>query len=361
MAPDLTAFEITRFQPAHAQISSQMRREILSGSLSAGSRLPTLQQLSSMWGVSPATVNAALTPLAREGLIVRMRKLGTFVAEKKTKLRRAGIYYGGNFGQNPGFLFLGLLHKELCAELSQREIDVRVWIDPRPDARQTTPYGPLLQAIDGGEIDCLIGPLINQVDAPGVTSLPIPSVFYTGVKITNKAQFDWRQFLQLGLDHLKQQGCRSVGLVSSVQVEDPAQGREPFFDHFVELAAARGLSFRNEWVQGPENWVPEAEMEQFGYDHVRKIWKLAKRPEGLIVYPDVSVRGVILALTELGISVPKDVRLVLHRNEGIDFPCPFPAFRPTSKAADLARALLAQIDIQLAGGSVQPIYVPHYL
>ena len=361
MAPDITNFEITKFQSAHGQIARQMRREILSGGLPAGSRIPTLQQLAVLWGVSPATVNAALTPLAQEGLLVRKRKLGTFVAEKSKKLRRAGIYYGGNFGQNPGFLFLGLLHKELCAELSQREIDVRVWVDPRPVALQTTPYGPLLEAVENREVDCLIGPLLNDVDVLGVTSLPLPSAFYTGSKIPNKAQFDWRQFLQLSLDHLRQQGCHSVGLVSSVEVEDPARGREPFFNYFVELAAERGLVFRNEWVQGPEHWVPEAEMERFGYDHVRKIWEQPQKPDGLIVYPDVSVRGVILALTELGVSVPRDVCLVLHRNEGIDFPCPFPAFRPTSKAVDLARALLAQIDIQSAGGSVQPTYVPHYL
>ena len=361
MITDLANFEVSKYQSAHAQIERQMRREILSGGLPAGTRLPTLQQLSATWGVSAATVNAALTPLAQEGLLIRKRKLGTFVAEKSKKLRRAGIYYGGNFGGGAGFLFLGLLHKALCAELAQRDIDARVWVDSRPVAQQAELYEPLLEAVEGGEVDCIIGPMVNRYDLSALKKLRLPSAFYTGSTIPNKAQFDWRQFLRLSLDHLQSQGCSTVGLISSVEVEDLAQGREPFFGHFVEMAAERRLTFRNEWVQGPKSWVPEADMEQFGYDHVHRIWAQAERPDGLIVYPDVSVRGVILGLMELGVKVPGDVCLVLHRNEGIDFPCPFPACRPTSKAADLAQALLTQIDRQIDGESVQPIYVPHYL
>jgi hypothetical protein len=361
MSTDLASFQVSKYQSAHAQIERQMRREILSGGLPPGTRLPTLQELSETWGVSAATVNTALIPLAKEGLLVRRRKLGTFVAEKSKKLRRAGIYYGGNFGESGGFLFLGLLHKALCADLAQREIEARILIDSRPVAQQAELYEPLLEAIEEGQIDCIIGPMLNRYDILALKKVSLPSAFYTGLTIPNKAQFDWRQFLHLSLDQLQAQGCRSVGLISSVEIEDLAQGREPFFSHFIELAHERGLNIRNEWVKGPESWLPEADMEQFGYDQVRRILEQSERPGGLVVYPDVSVRGVILGLIQLGVNVPTDLRLVLHRNQGIDFPCPFPACRPTSRATDLAGALLTQIDRQINGEPVKAIYVPHYI
>ena len=56
-------------------------RELASG-LAAGDRLPSISDLERQYGVSTTTVEAALKTLTRDGVIVRRRGSGTFVAEQ---------------------------------------------------------------------------------------------------------------------------------------------------------------------------------------------------------------------------------------------------------------------------------------
>ncbi|GBD09675.1 putative HTH-type transcriptional regulator YurK [Candidatus Thermoflexus japonica] len=66
--------------PIHEQLKEILRAEILEGHLRPGDRLPTEAELCARYGVSRAPVRQALEDLAREGLIVRQRGRGTFVA-----------------------------------------------------------------------------------------------------------------------------------------------------------------------------------------------------------------------------------------------------------------------------------------
>ncbi len=66
------------------QLAAQMRARIAAGRLAPGTRLPTLDELERELQVGQGTVRRALELLAREGVIEKRRKLGTFVAEAPT-------------------------------------------------------------------------------------------------------------------------------------------------------------------------------------------------------------------------------------------------------------------------------------
>ncbi len=78
---------ITRKIPLYYQLENILREKIMSGEFAAGSRLPTEAELIRIYGVGRITVRQALTGLAREGLIDRKRRRGTFVTERKTGRR----------------------------------------------------------------------------------------------------------------------------------------------------------------------------------------------------------------------------------------------------------------------------------
>ncbi len=61
---------VTPIAPAYAQIAAQLRDAIVSGTITAGVRLPTEIELASQFGVSRPTVREALRVLAAEGLVV---------------------------------------------------------------------------------------------------------------------------------------------------------------------------------------------------------------------------------------------------------------------------------------------------
>ena len=67
--------------PLYVRIESLIRNRILNGQLEPGEKLPTEGELIKQFGVSQITIRNALSNLEREGLIVRNRAKGTFVAE----------------------------------------------------------------------------------------------------------------------------------------------------------------------------------------------------------------------------------------------------------------------------------------
>lgn len=68
--------------PKHVQVREEIRKKIESGELAPGMRLPTETELLKILTASDTTVVRALNELVREGLIVRRRGSGTFVAER---------------------------------------------------------------------------------------------------------------------------------------------------------------------------------------------------------------------------------------------------------------------------------------
>jgi GntR family transcriptional regulator len=65
----------------YVQIATLMRQRITTGAWQAGTRLPTLSDLSQEFGVAVVTVRQALSILEDEGLVWRRQGKGSFVAE----------------------------------------------------------------------------------------------------------------------------------------------------------------------------------------------------------------------------------------------------------------------------------------
>jgi GntR family transcriptional regulator len=66
--------------PLYARVEFLVRNRIVNGQLQPGDKLPTEEDLVKQFGVSQITIRAALSNLERDGLIVRNRAKGTFVA-----------------------------------------------------------------------------------------------------------------------------------------------------------------------------------------------------------------------------------------------------------------------------------------
>lgn len=83
--PELT-IDSTSPIPLYYQICEQFRILIQTGKLKPGDKLPTEAELRDQFGISRMTVRQALSELVREGLIVRKRAKGTFVAQSRREV-----------------------------------------------------------------------------------------------------------------------------------------------------------------------------------------------------------------------------------------------------------------------------------
>lgn len=75
--------------PIYRQLMDQIRQAVARGRLRAGTRLPSVRQLSREIVVNPNTVARAYTELERDGILNTRQGLGVFVAEPQAELSAA--------------------------------------------------------------------------------------------------------------------------------------------------------------------------------------------------------------------------------------------------------------------------------
>ena len=73
------------YKPVYLQIVEEMKRKIVSGSLSPGEKLPSIRDVALEFKVNPNTVQRSFRELEINQLIETRRGIGSFVAED-TKL-----------------------------------------------------------------------------------------------------------------------------------------------------------------------------------------------------------------------------------------------------------------------------------
>lgn len=81
--------------PIYLQIAEEIRTQVLDGSLPEGARLTSTTEYATRYRINPATANKAVTLLVDEGLVVKQRGIGMFVAEgaqAKLRSRRRSSY-----------------------------------------------------------------------------------------------------------------------------------------------------------------------------------------------------------------------------------------------------------------------------
>jgi GntR family transcriptional regulator len=76
------------------KVAEQLRGMVLRGELAPSAQLPTEPELSRALNVSRATLRAALDSLAREGVVVRRRGVGTFVAAEPLAANNLNLNWG---------------------------------------------------------------------------------------------------------------------------------------------------------------------------------------------------------------------------------------------------------------------------
>jgi len=353
---------------AREQIRDHVREIILSGQMKPGDRIPSTADLARQWATHVPTVHAALSGLVKEGLLDRYPGKGTYVAERTRALTCVGIYYGEDIWTKRVSAFLLSLHAALKEQLTRMGIQTDVWIDTRSSAEQTDAWLPLERAATQHRIQAVIATCVDWPHMKWLDRLAVPVSYLSTANVANKVTFDQRQLAELSLRRLAEQGCRSVGLISGVPSNVLDADGSPndityFLRTFLHVAGELGLTIRDSWMRLAEHehalrGVPRA---QYGYRQFRALWDQPEHPDGLLVDEDAVAAGALMALVELGVRVPEELKLVLHKNEGVDLLCPVPATFAVSDETQLAGALIEQVQKQFRGERCEPIRLPYRL
>lgn len=335
---------------AHRQITSQLRELILSGQLKIGTKLPGIRELAQSIGINYFTVQEALTPLERDGLIERRPRHGTVVLRNTPALTTVGVYFGANILRS-GSGFYPFLYDILFTKLEAEGTQVRLFIDNRRHAQQAGPCPYLQKAIQNYEIQGVIAVMLMPEHLEWLPNLPVPVSLLTSVHMPKSVKGNDQQFVRESLRHLATRGCKTVGMIPN-----PWFHSKEYQMICKEEAAAAGVHI----IEGKERTALDfyPTPVEYGYRSFMNRWQTEEKPDGLLVYPDSYVPGVLTAILELRLSIPQDLKLLFYRNREIPLHCTVPVDWSVISISAFADSMIQQLKEQLTGKTSGEISLP---
>ncbi|MCP1336296.1 GntR family transcriptional regulator [Futiania mangrovi] len=166
---------------AYGRLAAEFWSKISSGEWPAGTRLPTVAQLSKLYGVAPVTVRGALHLLVAQGLVHSRQGRGTFVLDRQGASRDASDALGESYFES------WIVGPQEAVKVLDRNEGVAVPPELADGAPAADSYVHLRRLHMGGEVPvCLVD---FYIAADAYRSLPpgIDDQFKVGLLLMTKA------------------------------------------------------------------------------------------------------------------------------------------------------------------------------
>ncbi|WFA09069.1 GntR family transcriptional regulator [Tissierella sp. Yu-01] len=108
--------------PIYVQIVDYLKRQIISGILKEGDKLPSVREIATELKVNPNTVQRSYQELERENLVFTQRGMGTFVTEDKKVIKELKKNLANNVLNNfiDDMKALGFSSKDIVELINER-------------------------------------------------------------------------------------------------------------------------------------------------------------------------------------------------------------------------------------------------
>ena len=331
--------------PKYQQVYAALRREIQSGRLKRGDRLPSEADLGRTFGASRITVGRAVRDLQAAGLVERRAGSGTYVRSPQSPRALSFGLLIPDLGETEIFepICQGMMASPLARE------HALVWGSPTGDgdSREDRAWQLCRQYIDRGVSGVFFAPLelsaakddVNQRIARALDEARIPVVLldrtvvpYPGRGHHDLVGIDNRRAGYVITEHLLRLGSRRIAFIGLPNAAATVDAREAGYR---EALYTWNAPVERPLVHRVDPADPAA-VRQF-MEH--------QRPEAFVCANDRTAARLIPTLLRLGLTVPGDVRVV-----GIDdleyaklLPVPLTTLRqPTRQIGDAALAAMLE-------------------
>jgi DNA-binding LacI/PurR family transcriptional regulator len=193
-----------------------------------------------------------------------------------------------------------------------------------------------------GVLAVATAPRASLVDPLKARGIPIVGMDSLGT-FDGSVCMDYGGMLRLGAESLISQGCRKLAMVGGIYQKHET-GR--ILDDFEQTILRRGLRYRREWSR----IVIHPGRRGAGWEDFRELWSAQReKPDGLLVADDMMLADVALAIHELGIEVPRQLKVVLATSQGMPHHAPFPLRRIENIPETMAEKMMGLLTDLMAG------------
>jgi DNA-binding LacI/PurR family transcriptional regulator len=337
-------------------LANYLRHQIASGQIKDGERLPSFTELQSKVGAATSTINRAMIVLEQEGLVARERRRGVFATPHRKKNRDTkGIIgiSGSAFLSSIGLAYWAQLLHGIRQRAREMGMEVLL-VDTTPSTDWEKADGFLFCDWSGHHIRPLVPPEVPCVSLlsplPGIASVTADD--YAGEKMATE------YLLSLGHRRIAfLHGGQTVGRDNTIEIVKRRLAG------YRDALLAAGIKPNKNWVRNVGGFYNKPEGPSTGEQFVSsgrdsmKAWLDAGWGKlgctAILAHNDEVAIGIIHALTEQGMAVPRDVSVI-----GFDGAETHSYFRPSLTTVDLpletigamaVEALLPQLEDDRAG------------
>lgn len=323
----------------YEQVTAQLREQIRSGVLKPGERLPSYNKVRDLYGVHTNTMEKVHAQLEREGLIVRRRGSGTYVADQHVKPKRTRTGVIGLCG--PGFKFRN--YQAYWAKLFQGvhraadEFDVQVLtLNHQSTSGWEKADGILLASWSPHDILQQMPPCLPRVSVvvplDGIASVVADE--QTGVRAAT--------------EYLIERGHRRIAFLHS-----KIETLHPFrLTAYRDTLRAAGIKPDRRWQrQMLSPYIEAQEFIESGRRTMRQWLRDGWSTLGctaLLAQNDETAIGAIETLQDAGLRVPEDVSVIGFDGTEI---CDY--FKPRLTSVELPLCEIAHRGVELLLGQIE--------
>jgi len=338
----MIAFKAETSAPLQRQIAEHLASRIISGELPDQSRLPSTRELAQFYGVTPVTVHKSLQHLVRRQLIERQPRLGTFV-RSRDRVNVIALVFGKNPFLDQSHLYSHLLD-QFQKQAPERNFNLKVYFDF--DECSRTKFD-LQQDILSGELKGIVA--ANRT--PGLSEFLAKQ---SEIAWSESIRFDYYQSVRRGVEYLLGRGYRNLLVVSMLPEELPYPDFREHFDN-----ERRGAEDAVKGSGATLSVVRWGQKEIDGYEKCKQLLSGKQQlPDAILVNHDVFTRGLLMALLEYGLKIPRDIAILSHMNYGCEFASPVELTRLEVRAADVVSGCLDSLTGAIARHEAGHIALP---
>lgn len=349
--PDKTALSASSESPA-IRIERYYTQQILSGTLTPGSRLPPSNEIAQQWSVSATAVQKAMRRLSTAGLVNRERKSGTIVRNRKERAV-IGLVIGPSLADETAHYYRAMA-TILEALLNEDGFACRIYDGVHP---MSLPASRDYRPIDMLKTDMVYYPFKGVIFiATGhynpVKLLPEPlphvKLQYPPLSSTD-VPINMDTYLKEVLHFLAEKKHQRVLIVSTI-----AERNTPTLDQETLQRIPIPIGLYIDQLPLCTHAGRGHHMEKLGFDRMLETiakWKQhpEQKPDAIVVSDDIIARGVCMALLKSQIQVPDDLEVVVKASEAVILHYGMPVIRYETSTKTTARFLVSLLWKRMTG------------
>ncbi len=328
--------------PKMAETIADIIERQLIGNLKPDDRLPTLRSLSKQLEVSVSTLQSALAVLRQRGLVESRQGSGVYVVDRRTPLRVGILSELDLFDPRIGPHFRALAGG-LRVRLAEMGLAPRMYVGHAEPGLGASDEPTCPQFWEDAARGDLAGAVILDVPSTDawfqrIYGCPVPVV---GALTPYTAGPDLASIARAAVARLAEQGCQRLGLISW-------HGEAAF----IEAVKRHGLTTGEAWMRTDL----DPAVRGAGWEEFREIWSArGGRPDGLVILDDMLAADAQLAILELGVRIPQDLRLAISASRGVSPTIRLPATFFEVDPDDAVNALADLMMKRLRGELTAPV------